>query len=78
MKLVYKATALPVAGGDIVALGAGETVRIVNFNPPHKASSQGHVLVEPAKGRDRIHHRREYYVSVIGAEWIEREDRDAS
>lgn len=36
------------------------------FSHPHKPSSEGKVSLENGM---------EYYVSVIGAEWIEREDR---
>lgn len=76
MKLVYKATGLPVALGDLVTLGdAKEWMRVASFRRPHKPSSQGHVTVEPLNPR-WIADRREYYVSIIGAEWIDREDRE--
>ena len=66
MKLVYEGTTREVKVGDEVTLGDGETVTVTYFRPPHKPSSSGKVSVDG---------NREYYVSVIGAEWIEREDR---
>lgn len=78
MKLVYKATGLPVALGDtVILLGSGEEARVAHFKPPHKPSSQGHVTVDfPLHKRRRANATREYYVSIIGAEWIDREDRE--
>lgn len=71
MRLVYTATGQPVAVGDSVAI-SGVPVEVIYFRPPHKPSSEGHVLV--AYG-PQVCDSREFYVSVIGAEWIEREDR---
>jgi hypothetical protein len=42
------------------------------FREPHKPSSSGHVVV---KEMTELGFSKEFYVSVIGAEWIEREDR---
>lgn len=67
MKLVYKDRQnLEVKVGDVVTLNDGENGVVAYFSPPHKASSEGKVSLENGM---------EYYVSVIGAEWIEREDR---
>jgi hypothetical protein len=73
MKLVYKATGLPVAVGDEVRLDSPPrryTVR--HFRSPHKPSSEGHVTLF-FENNPRA--AQEFFVSVIGAEWIEREDR---
>ena len=76
MRLVYTAP-LPheiveVAVGDNVLLGNDEEQAVVHyFRPPHKPASSGKVTVKYPDGSTA-----EYYVGVIGAEWIEREDRD--
>jgi hypothetical protein len=67
VKLVYKATGAPVRIGDTVPQG-----KVVYFRAPHKASAEGRVTVQTGK---RQVDTREYYASVIGAVWIEREDR---
>ena len=73
MRLVYTKTGLPVTLGDAVVVD-GKPHRVVYFRQPHKASSSGHVTI--CRSSDRLgREQREYYVSVIGAEWIEREDR---
>ena len=69
MKLVYKDTQDRVLLGDMVTLSDGEEVRVLVANKPHKPSSSGKVTVE------NVGSMSEYYVGVIGAEWIEREDR---
>ena len=66
MRLVYKTTGDPVKVGDVIpSLGI-----VMFFREPHKPSSEGKVTL-------RINRVscQEYYVSVIGAHWIEREDR---
>jgi hypothetical protein len=72
MRLVYMATGKPVAVGDVVTI-RGETAKVTFFRPPRKPSSSGHVSVE--FGGHPGHDCHEYYVGVIDAEWIEREDR---
>lgn len=69
MKLVYKETGIEVKEGDIVLKRSGNWV-VESFRPPHKPDSEGKVAVRFHTGN-----AQEYYVSVIGAEWIEREDR---
>lgn len=73
MKLIYKGTTREVKVGDVVAdpsRAADGVLGVVHyFRPPHKPSSSGKVTVQCAGAM------REYYVSVIGAEWVEREDR---
>jgi len=51
--------------GDL-AICRGETYIVEYFREPHKPGSSGKITTN--KG--------EFYVGVIGAEWIEREDRD--
>ena len=65
MKLVYKKTGEPVKVGDPVEV-SGVSTTVSYFREPHKPASEGKVSL--ASGA-------EYYVSVIGAEWIDREDR---
>jgi hypothetical protein len=72
MKLVYKATGKPVEIGDRVDIRNCTNV-VAYFRQPHKPDSEGKVTLRmPGEGEPL---GREYYVSVIGAEWIEREDR---
>jgi hypothetical protein len=73
MKLVYKGTGEPVAIGDDVIIDTQPRRYVVaHFVKPHKPGSSGLVTLFP-KGNPRA--AQEFYVSVIGAEWIEREDR---
>ena len=69
MKLIHKSTGNAVLVGDEVELD-GETLTVAYFEKPHKASASGRVTVQWEDGAER-----EYYVGVIGAEWVEREDR---
>ena len=71
MKLVYKETGKEVKVGDIITMSDGEKCEVTYFKPPHKPSSSGKVLVKFENRNCNM----EYYVGVIGAEWIEREDR---
>jgi hypothetical protein len=73
MRLVYKANpTVEVKVGDSVYLD-GQPWTVEFFRPPRSAASEGRVSL----GHDDLDGTmtREYYVSVIGAEWIEREDR---
>lgn len=72
MKLIYIKTGELVKEGDKVQAGDGETLTVEYFRPPHKPSSSGKVSVSDSRGESYQH---EYYVSVIGAKWIEREDQ---
>jgi len=69
MRLVYVDTEIPVEVGDEI-LRSDDTLTVTYFRPPHKPSSSGKVSVKSSKGWTA-----EYFVGVIGAEWIEREDR---
>lgn len=71
MKLVYKQTGEPVRVGDTVETTKGEVATVSYFAKPHKSSSEGKISLKTEKGT----FARELYVSCIGAEWIEREDR---
>lgn len=71
MRLVYKATGEEVKVGDVVTMRDGNQCEVKYFRPPHSSSSSGKVTVK----EDGRSFQMEYYVSVIGAEWIEREDR---
>ena len=72
MRLVYKENGNEVKVGDVVKLSDGKECIVRYFAPPHKPSSSGKITVQVEKGEFDC---MEYYVSVIGAEWIEREDR---
>jgi len=72
MRLVYTETGKPVKAGDLVTTFRGDQVRVSMFREPHKSSSSGKVIVQHP---DAPEIQAEYYVGVIGAEWIEREDR---
>ena len=71
MRLVYKVGGHEVKVGDRVNTGRGEVVEVKHYREPHKPSSEGKVYVKSVEDG----WGQEYYVSVIGAEWIEREDR---
>jgi hypothetical protein len=76
VKLIYEATGKAVAVGDEVLLDAPiRRFTVGFFRKPHKPSSQGHVILY-FEGNPRD--AQEFYVSVIGARWIEREDREGS
>jgi len=70
MQLVYTETQTPVQVGDITSTFRGEDVTVTYFRPPHKPASSGKISVKDENDRTA-----EYYVGVIGAEWINREDR---
>jgi len=71
MKLVYTETGTEVKVGDEVEVD-GEMLEVTYFREPHKISSSGKVSVRRANTDEMS---REYFVGVIRAEWIEREDR---
>ena len=72
MKLVYtKAPHVEVKVGDVVKTGHRNEVTVMHFEKPHKPSSSGKVTVRHGKTGPT----QEFYVGVIGAEWIEREDQ---
>lgn len=70
MKLVYKNTGKEVKVGDEIILSGGEKCKVDYFREPHKSSSEGKVTVQFGENKFNC---REYYVSVIGAVWVEEE-----
>jgi hypothetical protein len=70
MRLVYKETGKEVKRGDVVVLRDGTSAIVNSFPKPHKPASSGLVYITTEGEIDSS-----YYVAVIGAEWIEREDR---
>ena len=73
MKLVYNDYGTEVKVGDVVKLRDDEQARVVFFREPHKAGSSGKVSVKVFGSESS--YDAEYFVGVIGAKWIEREDR---
>ena len=71
-RLIYVATGELVKRDDKITLRDGEIRTVGHFAPPHKANSEGKVTVHA--GADDLH-GREYYVSIIGAKWVGREDQ---
>ena len=70
MRLVYKADGCEVKVGDTVVVNS-EVLTVTYFRKPTSPASSGKVSVKSTGSA----YDAEYYVSVIGAEWIEREDR---
>lgn len=66
MRLIYTATGKEVQIGDMTPHG-----KVVGMPKPHKPESEGKIYVKKTQRAME----EQYYVSVIGAEWIEREDR---
>lgn len=71
MKLVYTDTGAPVRVGDQVQTFRGERATLLMITEPHKPASTGRVYIQFADGGAS----REFFPSVIGADWIERGDR---
>ena len=71
MRLVYTKTGVEVKLGDVVQLDGVDHL-VTYFTEPHKPSSSGKVCIRWGEQTGLGH---EYYVNVIGAEWIEREDQ---
>jgi hypothetical protein len=72
MRLVYEASGKEVQVGDTVHLD-GNAYTVWHFAKPHKPASSGKVFIRPISNENGF--SSEYYVGVIGAKWIEREDR---
>ena len=70
MRLVYTDTGKEVQVGDKVTLRSGEIAAVNSFPKPHKPASGGIVYITTDNESEMG-----YYTAVIGAEWIEREDR---
>lgn len=69
MKLVYVDSGKEVKVGDSVTMRDGFKATVDFYRKPHKPSSEGKVTLRSGGGT------QEFYVSVIGAEWINRTDR---
>ena len=74
MRLVYESSGKEVKVGDVVHLDSG-AYTVYSFSEPHKPASSGKVFIRPISNENGF--SSEYYVGVIGAKWIEREDREA-
>lgn len=70
MRLVYKETGKEVKVGD-VWVKDGISYTVDSFEKPHKPASSGSVHLSYGQAQ-----YCKYYVNIIGAEWIEREDRE--
>lgn len=73
MKLIYTATKQPVLIGDRVSVDGFEFV-VTSFERPHKPAASGKVNLRYALSRTT---GRTFYVSIIGAQWVDREDHRA-
>lgn len=73
MRLIFEATGEEVKVGSRCKVNGVDHV-VTYFRPPHKPSSSGKICVKLAQ-QSSINTGREYYVSVIGVKWIEREDQ---
>lgn len=71
MRLIYSDTKQPARLGDQVQTFRGERAILLGIQEPHKPSSTGRVYIE-FNGSGCA---REFFPSVIGAEWIERGDQ---
>jgi len=71
MRLIYTDSKEEVRVGDIATTLKGELVEVANFAAPHQPSCEGKVTVKRGSHANNFN---EYFVSVINAEWIERED----
>jgi hypothetical protein len=70
MRLVYQKNQQEVSVGDVVRVKE-ILYKVVHFNPPHQPASSGKVSIRLLGGTLQ----EQVYVGIIGAEWIEREDR---
>lgn len=75
MKLIYERTGEEVKVEDRVKIGKGWAT-VKEFTQPHKPSSTGRVYVKMAGQTNG--NLSGFFPSVIGAKWIEREDRNPS
>ena len=71
MRLVYNDTGVEVKVGDKAVLRDGSTAVVNLFPKPHKPASSGLVYITTETEAEIG-----YYVAVINAQWIEREDRE--
>lgn len=69
-RLVDLSTGLTLSVGARVRTFRGEPCTVVGLRPPHKVDSSGHVTVRFKDG-----HEAEFYPSVVGARWDQRDGR---
>lgn len=74
MRLVYEDTGVEVKNGDEVETFRGAKVNVVHIEKPKHGGSTGRVYVKDIDATNDTHCAG-YFPSVIGAEWIEREDQ---
>lgn len=70
MKLIYTNTGAPAKLGDVVETFRGERAILLGIQEPHKPASTGRVYIQLEDSRAS----REFFPSVIGAEWTGRGD----
>jgi hypothetical protein len=70
MKLIYTNTGAPAKLGDTVETFRGERAILLGIQEPHKPASTGRVYIQ----LDGSRASREFFPSVIGAEWVGRGD----
>lgn len=73
MRLIYTETGTEVKVGDLVETSKGVRVTVAIVEKPHKPSSTGRVHVQAVNAT----FGQSFFPSVIGAEWVEREDQVA-
>jgi hypothetical protein len=71
MKLVYESTGVEVKTGDVVHV-RGVPYFVMETREPHKPSSTGRVFCKAMNDQGWVN---EWFPGVIGADWIERDDR---
>ena len=70
MKLVYKDTGIEVKIGDAATIREQEVI-VTDIEEPRHAASTGRVYVK----MEGFTMGRSYFPSVIGAEWVDRDDQ---
>ena len=73
MRLINKETRNEVKIGDTVETFRGEEGIVTGIDEPRKSGSTGRVYIKFEYPNAKL--TREFFPGVIGAEWIEREDR---
>ena len=74
MRLIYEGTEKAVLVGDKVTLRDGVKAVITYLEKPRHGGSTGRVYVDVIRD-DGTSSNRGFFPSVVGAEWIEREDQ---
>jgi len=74
MKLVNKLTGNEVLVGHKIMLSTGNVVTVTSIQEPRHGGSTGRVYVKYPISKNEIG----FYPSVVGAHWVDREDREQS